>query len=105
MKIAGRTHATIQPNTMQRKELIPSIYYVQSLIQFYLTDGATTTFIQKPKRNTSKDPLTDKEVRLDHLGLYGTGPGRPNGSRETVAGYLHPRGASVVGELSPALSS
>ena len=102
MKIAARTHATIQPNTMQRKELIPSIYYAQSLIQFYLTDGAMTTFIQKPKR---KRPLTDKEVRLDHLGLYDAGPGRPNGSRETVAGYLHPRGASVVGELSPALSS
>ena len=67
-----------------------------------LMDTAPPTFIQKPKR---KDPLTDKGVRLDLLGLYDTGPGRPNGSHETVAGYLHPRGASMVGELSPALSS
>ena len=43
-----------------------------------------TTFIQKPKRNTRKDPLTDKGVRLDLLGLYDTGLGRSNGSRETV---------------------
>ena len=37
------------------------------------------------------------------MDLYNTGPGGPDGSRETVAGYLHPRGASMVGELSPAL--
>ena len=75
-----------------------SIYSTYTVL---LTDTAPPTFIQKPKR---KDPLTDK-VRLKHLGLYDTGPGRPNGSRETVAGYLHPRGASVFGLLSPALSS
>jgi len=103
MKIVGRTHATIQPNTMQRKELIPPIYYVQSLIQVLLGRRRHDNIHSKAPKE--KDPLTDKEVRLDHLGLYDVGPGRPNRSRETVAGYLHPRGASVVGELSLALSS
>ena len=81
MKIAGCTHTFILPNTMQRKELIPSIYYVQSLIQFYLTDG-TTTFIQKESKE--KTTLKDEGVRLDLLGLYGAGLGRPNESCETV---------------------
>ena len=37
-------------------------------------------FKQKEKNKTT---LKDKGVRLDLVGLYGAGPGRPNGSRET----------------------
>ena len=86
----------------QEKALRPNISnHLQALKQFYLRTRRHQHSFKSPKE---KDPLTDKGVRLDRLGLYDTGPGRPNGSRETVAGYLHPRGASVVGELSPALS-
>ena len=40
-----------------------------------------TTFIQINKEKTT---LKDEGVRLDHLGLYGVGLGRPNESHETV---------------------
>ena len=36
------------------------------------------------KENQEKTTLKDKGVRLDLLGLYGAGLGRPNESRETV---------------------
>ena len=65
-------------------------YYPQALNQFYLADGATT-FIQKQRNGHSQR----REWQTGSVDLYNAGPGRPNGSRETVAGYLPP---SVVGE-------
>ena len=57
----------------------------QTLIQFYLADGATT-FIQKQRNGHSQR----REWQTWSVDLYSAGPGRPNGSRETVAGYLPP---------------
>ena len=56
-------------------------YYSQALAQFYVPGHGTTTFIQINKEKTT---LIDKGVRLDLLGLYGVGLGRPNESHETV---------------------
>ena len=56
-------------------------YYLQALTQFYLPGHGATTFTQINKEKTT---LIDKGVRLDLLGLYGVGPGRPNESHETV---------------------
>ena len=72
--------------TGQRHErgeaLQPStIIDVQALQQFYLPGHGATTFIQK--KSKEQTTLKNKGVRLDLLGLYGVGPGRPNGSRET----------------------
>ena len=82
--------------TGQRREqgeaLQPSIINVSSLIQFYLRGLGATTFTQ---RNKEKTTLIDKGVRLDLLDLYGVGLGGTKESQETVAGYLHPRGASM----------
>jgi len=56
-------------------------YYLQALTQFYLPGHGATTFIQI---NKGKTTLKDEGVRLDLLGLYGMGLGRPNESHETV---------------------
>ena len=60
-------------------------YYPQALKQSYLADGATT-FIQKQRNGHSQR----REWQTGSVDLYNAGPGRPNGSRETVAGYLPP---------------
>ena len=72
---AGRAHEqgeALQPTTIND---------VRALKQFYLPGLDATTFIQNKRKE--KTTLKDEGVRLDLLGLYGVGPGRPNGSRET----------------------
>ena len=65
------------------KSLPPSIInYVSSLIPFYLPGTRRHNIHSKEKQE--KTTLKDKGVRLDLLGLYGVGLGRPNESRETV---------------------
>jgi len=66
-------------------------YNVQSLNRCYLA-GHGATNIHSKARNGHPQRRGWQTGSAD---LYGTGPGGPNGSRETVAGYLPP---SVVGE-------
>ena len=68
--------------TRARRSTTTVYYYcIQSLVQFYLPGHGATTFIQI---NQEKTTLKDKGVRLDLLGLYGVGLGRPNESHETL---------------------
>ena len=76
------TNMHVYRTKAKQKVLRPSISnYVQSLTWFYLRDSAPQHSF---KRNNEKTTLKDEGVRLDLLGLYGVGLGRPNESRETV---------------------
>ena len=76
--------------------------YKQGSMYMHLDRSTWQTAPQHSLKSKGKTP-SQTRMSTGSVDLYNAGPGGPNGSRETVAGYLHPRGASMVGELSPAL--